>query len=98
MREVFHPGEIIRELWLDGVPAGPAAERIGVSLEAFESVLSGHASVTPDLARKMEAAGWSQADFWLRLQARYDRSREGRSGTVGSVPLAGSPERARSRV
>lgn len=95
---MFHPGEIIREWWLDGMPADLAAERVGVSREAFERVLSGRESVTPDLARKLEAANWGQAGFWLRLQVRYDRSREGRPGTVESAPLAGSPERAASRA
>ena len=72
MREVFHPGAIIREWWLDGMSANRAAERIGASLEEFESVLSGRASVTPELARKMEGAGWSKASLWLDLQADYD--------------------------
>jgi antitoxin HigA-1 len=35
-------------------------------------VLNGHAAISPDMAIRLEKAGWSNADHWLRLQAAYD--------------------------
>jgi antitoxin HigA-1 len=35
-------------------------------------VLNGHASISPDMAIRLEKAGWSNADHWLRLQIAYD--------------------------
>ena len=96
---MFHPGEIIRELWLEGTPTHLAADRIGVSLDVFEGLLRGRSDITPELARKLAAAARSQAGFWLRLQARYDRSRKGGvPGTLASVSSADGTERPESRT
>ena len=35
-------------------------------------VLNGQAGISPETALKLEAVGWSNADFWMRLQAAYD--------------------------
>ena len=35
-------------------------------------VLNGHAAISPEMAIRLEKAGWSNAEFWLRLQAAYD--------------------------
>ena len=35
-------------------------------------VLNGHAAVSPEMAIRLEEIGWSNAEFWLRLQAAYD--------------------------
>ena len=35
-------------------------------------VLHGHAAISPEMAIRLEKAGWSTAEFWLRLQAAYD--------------------------
>lgn len=72
-----HPGEVIREVCLvDGLTPETAAQRLGVSRNAFERVLGGRVPVSPGLARRMEAGGWSTAAFWLRMQAGYDRALE----------------------
>ena len=35
-------------------------------------MLNGHAAVSPEMAIRLEEAGWSNAEFWLRRQATYD--------------------------
>ena len=70
-----HPGESIRHDCLGcHLDASEAARRLGVSRAYLMRVLDGHASVTPSLARKLEAVGWSNANFWLRLQEAYDQA------------------------
>lgn len=49
-----------------------AAEKLGVPCDALQRVVDGQAPVTLDLARRMEAIGWSTAEFWMRRQASYD--------------------------
>ena len=34
--------------------------------------MNGHAAVSPEMAIRLEKAGWSNAEFWLRRQATYD--------------------------
>jgi addiction module HigA family antidote len=49
-----------------------AAKVLGVARHTLSRVLNGHAAISPEMAIRLEKAGWSNADFWLRLQAAYD--------------------------
>ena len=35
-------------------------------------VLNGRSGISPEMAIRLEKAGWSNAGHWLRLQAAYD--------------------------
>lgn len=76
-----HPGRSIRENCLAplGLSVTEAAGVLGVARHTLSRVLNGHAAVSPDMAIRLEKAGWSNADFWMRRQASYDlaRAREG---------------------
>ena len=45
---------------------------LGVARHTLSRVLNGHAAVSPEMAIRLEKAGWSNAEFWLRRQATYD--------------------------
>jgi antitoxin HigA-1 len=74
MHNPAHPGEIIREECL--VPLGltvtAAAAGLGVSRKTLSTLLNGHAGVSPDMAIRLEKAGWSRAEAWLKMQLAYD--------------------------
>lgn len=74
MKNPVHPGEIIREDVLVplGISVTEAASRLSMSRVALSRVLNCHASVSPDLAVRLERAGVSTARAWLALQAQYD--------------------------
>ena len=69
-----HPGRSIRENCL--VPLGlnvtEAAKVLGVARHTLSRVLNGRAAVSPEMAIRLEKAGWSNAEFWLRRQTTYD--------------------------
>jgi addiction module HigA family antidote len=90
MKSPAHPGELLREDVLGelGLSVAEAARRLGVSRVALSRVLHGHAGVTPALALRLEAAGVSSAEFWLRLQAAYDLAQARGAGSPQVVPLA----------
>ena len=69
-----HPGRSIKQNYLDalGLNVTEAAKLLGVARHTLSRVLNGHAAVSPEMAIRLEKAGWSNADFWLRLQAAYD--------------------------
>lgn len=75
MRNLEHPGAVMREWWLEGADPTDAAGRLGVDLGALQRVLDGRCGISPELAALLEAGGWSSASHWLRLQAAYDRER-----------------------
>ncbi len=75
MKNPPHPGESIRD-WIDGLTVDEAAGKLGVAQQALSRVLDGKAGVSPAMALKLEAAGWSNAAFWMRRQASYDLAQE----------------------
>ena len=74
MKNPPHPGRSIRENCLEplGLSVTQAAEVLGVARHTLSRVLNGHAAISPDMAIRLEKAGWSSADFWLRRQTSYD--------------------------
>ena len=69
-----HPGRNIQENCLEplGLSVTNAAKGLGVARHTLSRVLNGHAAISPEMAIRLEKAGWSNAEFWLRLQAAYD--------------------------
>ena len=74
MRNPPHPGETIR---IDCIEAScltvtEAAQLLSCSRPALSRLLNGRAGISPEMALALERQGWSNADFWMRLQAAYD--------------------------
>lgn len=74
MKNPPHPGRSIRENCLDplGLSVTDAAKVLGVARHTLSRVLNGHASISPEMAIRLEKAGWSNAEFWLRRQTTFD--------------------------
>lgn len=70
MHNPAHPGEVIRESCLkpSGLTVREAAENLGVTRKALSDLLNGHSGMSPEMALRLEKAGWSTADAWLRMQ------------------------------
>ena len=84
MKNPPHPGYSIKENCLLplGLNVTKAAQVLGVARHTLSRVLNGHAAISPEMAIRLEKAGWSNAEFWLRRQTTYDlaqaRSRQDR--------------------
>lgn len=73
-----HPGETLREDVLPalGLTVTEAAQQLGVTRTALSRVLHGHAGISPEMARRIQA--WlgvdrgGRAEVWLRMQMDYD--------------------------
>ncbi len=55
-----------------GLSVSEAADRLKMSRAALSRVLNGHAAISPELAIRLEAAGVSDAKFWLNMQTNFD--------------------------
>lgn len=93
-----HPGGIIREDCLKplGLSVTAAAEWLGVSRQSLSELLNGRNGVSPEMAIRLEKAGWSTAETWLRVQLKYDLwQAKQRSGAIKvkrfPVPGASAP-------
>lgn len=68
-----HPGETLRE-WMDEAGMGEVelAELTGIHDDDLSHLLRGTASVTEDMAGRLQRRTGVSAAFWLNMQALYD--------------------------
>jgi addiction module HigA family antidote len=69
-----HPGEILVELWLKplGLSITAAAAQLNVSRKTLSEIANGRASISAEMALRLELAFGKSADSWLAHQAAYD--------------------------
>ena len=68
-----HPGEGLRDdIEEMGWSVNEFAARLGVSRNTASRLLNRRCGISPSVALALERIGWSDADFWMRLQANYD--------------------------
>ena len=71
--EAVHPGGFIRRSVLpDGLSVTAAAYALGVGRPARSNLLNEKASLSPEMALRVEKAFGVKMDTLLRMQARYD--------------------------
>lgn len=74
MKNPPHPGETILDLCLEpvGLSVTAGAKVLGVARPTLSRVINGQAGISPEMAIRLEKAGWSTAGLWLRLQLAFD--------------------------
>ena len=78
-----HPGKSVRECIVEsGWTITECTERLGITRNALMRLLNGRTEISPSVALGLESLGWSNAEFWMRLQANYDLVRERRKRAV----------------
>ncbi len=72
-----HPGEFIRAEIVDelGLSISRTAEILGVRRATLSALLNGKASLSPEMALRMEKAFDLNMDLMLRMQAWHDCAR-----------------------
>ena len=73
-----------------------AATILGVARHTLSRVVNGHAAISAEMAIRLEKAGWSSADFWVRRQAAYElaqaRKNESRIAVERYQPRVSVPQ------
>ncbi|MDA0205894.1 MAG: HigA family addiction module antitoxin [Acidobacteria bacterium] len=74
MKDPPHPGFSIKSNILDplNLSVAAAAGVLDVSRHRLSRLVKGQARIKPDMAIRLEKAGWSNARFWLERQVGYD--------------------------
>ncbi|MCT9074246.1 HigA family addiction module antitoxin [Cupriavidus gilardii] len=69
-----HPVEILRQLWLEPLKLTitEAAAALDVSRKTLSGIVNGRASITPEMAVRLDMAFGKSAESWLAHQAAYD--------------------------
>jgi antitoxin HigA-1 len=70
----MHPGEVLREEFLDPLEMSPGAlaKACGVPRTRIERIASEETGITADTALRLSRAFGTTAEFWLNLQNAYD--------------------------
>jgi len=74
MKNPPHPGHSIFDVCLEPLQLSvtDGAKVLGVARHTLSRVINGQAGISPEMAIRLEKAGWSNAEHWLRLQVAYD--------------------------
>ncbi|SFU87075.1 HigA family addiction module antitoxin [Pseudoduganella namucuonensis] len=73
--EEIHPGEILLAEFLQplGLTISQLAQEIEVGQEVLATVVDRREAITADLAQRLGKRFKVSAQFWLNLQAEYDK-------------------------
>src|SRR5512140_2859865 len=74
MHDPSHPGEVIKHACIEAsqLTGTDAADATGVRRTALSELINCKSGVSPDMAIRLEKAGWGTADTWLRMQMQFD--------------------------
>jgi addiction module HigA family antidote len=72
MHNPTHPGEILQDVWPEGLTLTAAAKQIGVARSILANILNGNARITSEIAGQLHNWGGISAERWLRMQSAYD--------------------------
>ena len=74
MKNPPYPGRSIKDACLEplGLTVTEGAKVLGVTRNTLSRVINGQNGISADMAIRLEKAGWSTADHWLRLQTAYE--------------------------
>ncbi len=74
MQNPPHPGRSIKDACLEPLELSvtEGAKVLGVTRNTLSRVINGQSGISPEMAIRLEKAGWSNADHWLRLQTEAE--------------------------
>lgn len=74
MHNPSHPGELIKHDCIEAInlTVTTAAAALGVTRKTLSELINCKSGISPEMAIRLEKAGWGTADAWLRMQLNYD--------------------------
>jgi addiction module HigA family antidote len=75
----IHPGEILRELYLEPLEMTPyaLAKKLNVPRTRIERIVAEKIGITPDTALRLAKFFKTSPEFWLNMQTSYDLKMQG---------------------
>lgn len=90
-RVATHPGEILKEEFLDpvGITQVAFAQHIGVPLQRVNEIIRSKRGITPETAWLFSQALGTTPQFWMNLQNAYDLTNKRPRRKVNRLVKAG---------
>lgn len=74
---IIHPGETLAEVLEDReMSQKELAIKTGMTEKYISTVISGQQNISSSFAKKLEYALGIEKDFWINLQANYEREKK----------------------
>lgn len=89
-----HPGTLLSALWLEplGLSVTQAAALLQVSRKTLSEIVNARASISAEMALRLELAFGKSAESWLGHQSQYDLWQlHGREASLGVQRVHQSP-------
>lgn len=70
-----HPGEFIKEVYLDAlknISARVVAEKLHVAPSTFNRLIQGHSNISPEMALRLSKTLGRSPESWLLMQDQYN--------------------------
>jgi addiction module HigA family antidote len=100
MKNPSHPGRIIKNACLEplGLSVTDGAKALGVTRQTLTRIVNGRSGISAEMAIRLEKAGWSNADHWLRMQAAYDLAQARKTESKIKIDLRYIPQELSSEA
>ncbi|WP_275789288.1 HigA family addiction module antitoxin [Pararhizobium gei] len=87
----IHPGEILKELYLDPLEmsAGALAKKLNVPRTRIERIVTEKNGITSDTALRLARFFGTTPEFWMNMQVSYDLKIEAErsSAAIARIPV-----------
>ena len=83
----MHPGEVLKELYLDPLDMGAIAlaRRLDVPRTRIERLVKGVTNMTPDTALRLARAFNTTPAYWMNMQTNYDMATASKKVDVSGI-------------
>lgn len=87
MKTPSHPGEVLKELYLDPLDLSPIAlaRRLQVPRTRIERLVRGDTALTADTAMRLATAFNTTPEYWMNLQRAWDLARAREAVDVSGI-------------
>jgi len=87
LEEPLHPGEVLKELYLDPLDMGAIAfaRRLDVPRTRIERLVKGLTSMTPDTALRLARAFNTTPAYWMNMQTNFDMAAASKEIDVSGI-------------
>lgn len=87
LKEPMHPGEVLKELYLDPLDMGAIAfaRRLDVPRTRIERLVKGITSMTPDTAMRLARAFNTTPEYWMNMQTNHDMALAAKTVDVSKI-------------
>ena len=87
LKDPMHPGEVLKELYLDPLEIGTIAfaRHLSVPRTRIERVIKGTTGITPDTALRLARVFNTTPAYWVNLQTNYDMALAAKTTDVSDI-------------